>query len=109
MTTFITYNDVCDKATKSKQQRLLSTFHKQKKFAAAFQLIFKFTNPTMSKLILNNWEKAIESEIKNCKNLNIIDDEEAYQIKRISLKELTTIANIGKYSINILKLLRSEF
>lgn len=99
---FITYKDVCDKAQTTKDQTILKKFHEQKNFAAAFQLIFKFKNPRMASLILNNWERAIEEEILACED--IIDSEETYQIKRINLKELTIMANIGKYSVNTLKM-----
>tara|TARA_Y100001936_G_scaffold135436_1_gene132272 strand:+ start:517 stop:1050 length:534 start_codon:yes stop_codon:yes gene_type:complete len=101
-TLFITYKDVCERAQKSTDQTILQKFHEQKNFAAAFQLIFKFKNPRMASLILNNWEKAIEEEIWACEDL--IDSEETYQIKRINLKELTVMANVGRYSINKLKM-----
>ena len=45
--------------------------------------------------MLNNWEKAIENEICTCEEF--VNSEETYQIKRINLKEITTIVNIGKY------------
>tara|TARA_B100000900_G_scaffold330933_1_gene291525 strand:- start:225 stop:740 length:516 start_codon:yes stop_codon:yes gene_type:complete len=99
---FITYKDVCEKAHTTTDQKILERLHKQKKFAAAFQLIFKFKNPRMASLILHNWEKAIEEEIWACEDF--VDSEETYQIKRINLKELTVMANIGRYSVNSLKM-----
>ena len=67
---FITYKDVCDKAQTNNDQTILKKFHKQKNFAAAFQLIFNFKNPRMASLILDNWERAIEEEILACEEQN---------------------------------------
>lgn len=98
---FIRYQDVCKKV---KEDESLKNLYSQKKFKDAFQLIFNFKDKKMVDILLDNWDNAILSEIKNCKNLDMIDKQEEYQIKRISLKELTVIANIGKYSIKKLKM-----
>ena len=103
-TLFITYQDVCKKIQEKKEYFKLEGLHKQKNFAAAFQLIFKFKDYKLASILLNNWEEAIIAEIKNCENFDLITDKEAYQIKRISLKELTTIANLGKYCVTTLKM-----
>tara|TARA_X000000368_G_C22920232_1_gene662704 strand:+ start:336 stop:866 length:531 start_codon:yes stop_codon:yes gene_type:complete len=103
-TLFITYQDVCKTIREKKEQSKLEGLHKQKNFDAAFQLIFKFKDYKMAGILLNNWEEAIIAEIKNCENFNLITDKESYQIKRISLKELTTIANLGRYCVETLKM-----
>ena len=103
-TLFITYQDVCEKIREKKEYSKLEGLHKQKNFKAAFQLIFKFKDYKMAGILLNNWEEAIIAEIKNCENCDLITDKEAYQIKRISLKELTTIANLGRYCVTTLKM-----
>ena len=101
---FITYKDVCKKATKQKEKNILEGLHKQKKFKEAFNLIFKFTDISMADVLLHNWENAIKAEVKNCDECDLITEKEAYQIERISLKELTVIANLGKYCITNLKM-----
>ena len=103
-TLFITYQDVCDKIRERKEYSKLEGLHKQKNFEAAFNLIFKFKDYKMAGILLNNWNEAIKEEIKFCNECDMIDDEEAYQIKRISLKELTTIANLGRYCVTKLKM-----
>ena len=100
---FITYKDVCKTANVNKGE-VLRTLHSQKKFREAFQLIFKFEDKKMVDILLNNWDDAINGEIKNCKNCNLIDKQEEYQIKRITLKELTIMVNIGKYTIKNLRM-----
>lgn len=100
---FITYKDVC-KIANVKNEKVLKKLYSQKKFKDAFQLIFNFKDKKMVDILLNNWDKAINGEIKNCKNFDLIDKQEEHQIKRITLEELTVIANIGKYSIKKLKM-----
>ena len=102
-TLFIRYGDVCKLANVNKE-KVLKKLHSQKKFSEAFQLIFNFKEKNMVYILLNNWDEAINSEIKNCKNVNLINKQEEYQIKRITLKELTIMANIGKYTIKTLKM-----
>jgi len=96
---FIRYQDVCKKVNKDES---LKKLYSQKKFKEVFQLIFNFKDKKMVDILLNNWEKAIEDEIDACEDF--VESEEKYQIKRINLKELTIMANIGKYSINNLKM-----
>ena len=103
-TLFITYQDVCTATRERKKQRKLETLYTQKDFINAFHLIFKFKNPLLAEILLCNWEDAIKAEIKNCEYINLIDEVEAFQIKRITLKELTTIANIGNYALTTLKM-----
>ena len=100
-TLFITYSDVCSKIA---EKNKLKEFHSQRKFTDVFQLVFKFDERQVAEIILQNWEKAICSEIKNCNNFNLINEAEAYQIKRITLQELTVIVNLGKYAKNTLKM-----
>ena len=103
-TLFITYQDVCIATREQKTLRKLETLYKQKDFINAFNLIFEFKSPSLAKILLCNWEDAIKEEIECCKECNLIDDKEEFQIKRITLKELTTIANIGNYALNTLKM-----
>ena len=102
-TLFIRYKDVCKLANLNKE-KVLKKLHSQKKFEEVFQLIFNFKDKKMVNILLNNWDDAISGEIKNCKNFDLINQQEEYQIKRITLEELTIIANLGKYTINILKM-----
>jgi len=102
-TLFIRYKDVCKLANLNKE-KVLKKLHSQKKFEEVFQLIFNFKDKKMVNILLNNWDDAIRGEIKNCKNFDLINQQEEYQIKRITLEELTIIANLGKYTINILKM-----
>jgi|TARA_B110000971_G_scaffold216575_2_gene251825 hypothetical protein len=102
-TLFIRYKDVC-KLANLKNVGVLKKLHSQKKFKKAFQLIFNFKDKKTVDILLNNWDVAINGEIKNCKNVDLINNQEEYQIKRITLVELTIIANLGKYTINILKM-----
>lgn len=102
-TLFITYKDVCKIATVN-NEKVLKKLYSHKKFKDAFQLIFNFKDKKMVDILLNNWDKAINGEIKNCKNFDLIDKQEEYQIKRITLEELTIMANIGKYTIKNLKM-----
>ena len=103
-TLFISYQDVCEKIRGEREYSKLEGLHKQKKFEAAFHLIFKFKDYKMAGILLSNWEEAIKEEVKCCSECDIINDEEAYQIERISLKELTVIANLGKYCVTNLKM-----
>jgi hypothetical protein len=91
---YINYIDVMESAK-------VDDFYKQSNFKEVFSLIFKFKENTASELMLKNWSGLIKDEILNCKRSSI---EEQYQIKRISLKELTVIANLGKYSVDTLKM-----
>ena len=104
MTTFITYDAVCAEAAENKENKKIRKFYQQKNFKDTFKLIFGFKEPYMAEILLNNWNYAIKTEIKNAKFNNTINDREGYELERITLKELTTIANVGKYAINILKM-----
>ena len=104
MTTFISYDDVCEQAAEERSNKKIRRFYEQKNFKEAFKLIFGFKEPYMAEILLNNWEYAIKAEIKNAKFNNMINDREGYELERITLKELTTIANLGKYSVNVLKM-----
>ena len=102
-TLFIRYKDVCNLANLN-NGKVLKKLHSQKKFKEAFQLIFNFKDKKMLDILLNNWDDAIIGEIKNCKNFDLVNKQEEYQIKRITLEELTIMANIGKYTITSLKM-----
>ena len=104
MTTFITYDAVCAEAAENKANKKIRKFYQQKNFKEAFKLIFGFKEPYMAEILLNNWNYAIKAEIKNAKFNNMINDREGYELERITLKELTTIANLGKYAVDILKM-----
>ena len=79
-------------------------FYKQSNFKSAFQLIIMFKANNAAEIMLGNWTEIIKDEILNCKQQKRIIQEEEYQIERISLKELTAIANLGKYSLEKLKM-----
>jgi len=104
MTTFISYNDVCEQAAEERSNKKIRKFYEQKNFKEAFKLIFGFKEPYMAEILLNNWNYAIKAEIKNAKFNNMINDREGYELERITLKELTTIVNLGKYSVKVLKM-----
>ena len=102
---YVRYKDVVKATSNSKNKtKNVKAFYKNKEFIDVFEKIFKF-NGKKDILItmLNNWEKAIENEIGLCKEF--VNCEETYQIKRINLKEITTIVNIGKYSMIKLNLI----
>ena len=88
-TLFISYQDVCKKIREKKEYSKLEGLHKQKNFEAVFNLIFKFKDYKMAGILLDNWDEAIKEEIKICDECDIITDKEAYQLERISLKDLT--------------------
>ena len=90
MISYINYNDVMNSAK-------VDDFYKQSNFKSAFQLIFKFEDRNDAKIMLSNWSDIIKDEILN--RGETIIEEEKYQIERISLKELTIMANLGKYSM----------
>ena len=103
MTTFINYSDVCAKAASDRPNKKIKKFYEQRNFIEAFKLIFGLQSH-MTEILLNNWNDAIKSEIKNGKYNNMINDREGYELERITLKELTTIANVGKYAVRTLKM-----
>ena len=97
MTSYINYVDVMKCAK-------VDNFYKQSDFKLAFQLIFRFKDENATEIMLENWSEIIKDEILNCKQQKRIIREEEYQIERIFLKELTAIANLGKYSLEKLKM-----
>ena len=101
---YLDYNDVI-KATKKPNTKNIDNFYKNNEFIEIFQRVFKFTNKGDLIKMLNNWDENIKEDIELCEKLNRIEKQEIYEIKRLTLKEMTTIINIGKYSILKLKLL----
>ena len=55
--------------------------------------------------MLNNWDENIKENEIWVVFQNFINSEETYEIKRLNLKDITTIVNIGKYSIKKLNLI----
>lgn len=101
---YLDYNDVI-KATKNPNTKNIDNFYKNNEFIEIFQRVFKFRNKGDLIEMLNNWDENIKEDIELCEKLNRIEKQEIYEIKRLTLKEMTTIINIGKYSILKLKLL----
>lgn len=101
---YLDYNDVI-KATKKPNTKNIDNFYKNNEFIEIFQRVFKFRNKEDLIKMLNNWDENIKEDIELCEKLNRIQKQEIYEIKRLTLKEMTTIINIGKYSILKLKLL----
>ena len=101
---YLNYNDVI-KATKYPNTKNIDNFYKNNEFIEIFQRVFRFENKKNLVNMLNNWDENIKEDIEVCEKLNRIEKQEIYEIKRLTLKEMTTIINIGKYSIIKLKLL----
>jgi len=103
---YIQYKDVV-KATKNskKKTKNIETFYKNEEFIDIFQKIFQFKKKKDLIRILNNWDENIKEDIKNCLSVERVIKKEIYEIKRLTLKEITTIINIGKYAIKKLNLI----
>lgn len=101
---YLDYKDVI-KATKKPNTKNIDNFYKNNEFIDIFQSVFRFENKKNLVDMLNNWDENIKEDIELCEKLNRIEKQEIYEIKRLTLKEMTTIINIGKYSIMKLKLL----
>ena len=98
--TYITYDDVI----KATNEKTLSPkkFYKQEKFKGTFKNTFNFKDIKIIDLMLNNWNNAIKEEIEL--NEDFVSKIEQSQIKRLSLREMTKIINIGKYATEKLKM-----
>lgn len=104
---YIQYNDVV-KATKNskKKTKNTETFYKSDEFIGIFEKIFGFKGKQDILItMLNNWDNNIREDIENCLSVERVIKKEIYEIKRLTLKEITTIINIGKYSIKKLNLI----
>jgi len=103
---YIQYKDVV-KATKNskKKTKNIETFYKNEEFIDIFQKIFQFKKKKDLIRILNNWDNNIREDIENCLSVKRVIKKEIYEIKRLTLKEITTIINIGKYAIKKLNLI----
>ena len=103
---YIQYKDVV-KATKNskKKTKNIETFYKNEEFIDIFQKIFQFKKKKDLIKKLNNWDENIKEDIKNCLSVERVIKKEIYEIKRLTLKEITTIINIGKYAIKKLNLI----
>ena len=99
---YLKFRDVIKAINKNNTKRNTQNFYKQEEYTSTFAQIFCFKDKKILEIMLNKWEKAIKDEIYNCKDF--IDGSEEYQIKRLSLQEMTKIINIGKYAINVLKM-----
>jgi len=98
--TYINYDDVI-KAT-NKQTLSPKKFYKQEKFKSTFKNTFNFKDIKIIDLMLNNWNNAIKEEIELTEDF--VSKIEQSQIKRLSLREMTKIINIGKYATEKLKM-----
>ena len=104
---YIQYKDVV-KATKNskKKTKNTETFYKSDEFIGIFEKIFGFKGKQDILItMLNNWDNNIREDIENCLSVERVIKKEIYEIKRLTLKEITTIINIGKYSIKKLNLI----
>jgi hypothetical protein len=103
---YIQYKDVV-KATKNskKKTKNIETFYKNEEFIDIFQKIFQFKKKKDLIRILNNWDENIKEEIESGSYFKRVINKEIYEIKRLTLKEITTIINIGKYAIKKLNLI----
>tara|TARA_B100000902_G_scaffold385306_1_gene426505 strand:+ start:663 stop:1193 length:531 start_codon:yes stop_codon:yes gene_type:complete len=104
---YIQYKDVV-KATKNskKKTKNTETFYKSDEFIGIFEKIFGFKGKQDILItMLNNWDNNIREDIENCLSVERVIKKEIYEIKRLTLKEITTIINIGKYAIKKLNLI----
>lgn len=104
---YIQYKDVV-KATKNskKKTKNTETFYKSDEFIGIFEKIFEFKGKQDILItMLNNWDNNIREDIENCLSVERVIKKEIYEIKRLTLKEITTIINIGKYAIKKLNLI----
>ena len=103
---YIQYKDVVKATLDSKKKtKNVETFYKNEEFIDIFQKIFQFKKKKDLIRILNNWDENIKEDIKNCLSVERVIKKEIYEIKRLTLKEITTIINIGKYAIKKLNLI----
>jgi len=101
---YIKYNDVI-KATNNPKTKTITNFYKNNEFIEIFQKIFQFKKKDDLIICLNNWDENIKEEIEMGYLIKRIINKEIYEIKRLTLREMTTIINIGKYSIFKLNLI----
>ena len=104
---YINYNDVVKAIEKSENKtKNIQDFYKNNEFLDIFENIFKFNGKKQILIkMLKDWDKNIKKEIKLPIKSKKMSNNEIFEIYRLSLKEITTIANIGKFSINKLNLL----
>ena len=104
---YIQYKNVVKATINSKNQtKNVEKFYKNKEFVDIFEKIFEFKGKEDILItMLNNWDNNIRKDIKNCLSVKRVIKEEIYEIKRLSLKEITTIINVGKYAIKKLNLI----
>lgn len=100
---YINYKDVIIEANKGNCTKNLTNFYKHKEFINTFQIVFGFDDKVILEKMLKKWNNVIRADVKNCEKNNLIILREKYEIKRLSLRELTKIINIGKYTKHILK------
>ena len=104
---YIQYKDVV-KATKNskKKTKNTETFYKNDEFIGIFEKIFGFKGKQDILItMLNNWDENIKEEIESMSYFKRVINKEIYEIKRLTLKEITTIINVGKYAIKKLNLI----
>lgn len=103
---YIQYKDVVKATLNSKKKtKNVETFYKNEEFIDIFQKIFEFKKKKDLIRILNNWDENIKEEIESGSYFKRVINKEIYEIKRLTLKEITTIINIGKYAIKKLNLI----
>tara|TARA_B100001250_G_scaffold381104_1_gene373124 strand:- start:40 stop:567 length:528 start_codon:yes stop_codon:yes gene_type:complete len=100
--TYINYGDVIKATNENKSTRSPKKFYKWDEFKDTLKKIFKFKDEDILEFMINNWDSAINDEIELTEGC--VSEIEQLQIKQLSLREVTKIANIGQYAITRLKM-----
>ena len=100
--TYINYRDVIKATVDNKSSRSIKKFYKWDEFKDTLKKIFNFKDEDILEFMVNNWDSAINDEIELMEDG--VSEIEQLQIKQLSLREVTKIANIGKYATTALKM-----
>jgi hypothetical protein len=100
--TYIKYDDVIKATFDNKSSRSIKKFYKWDEFKDTLKKIFNFKDDDILEFMVNNWDSAINDEIELMEDG--VSEMEQLQIKQLSLREVTKIANIGKYATTTLKM-----
>ncbi len=100
--TYINYCDVIKATNENKSTRSPKKFYMWDEFKDTLKKIFKFKDENILEFMINNWDSAINDEIELTEGC--VSELEQLQIKQLSLREVTKIANIGQYAITRLKM-----
>ena len=77
---YLKFRDVIKAINKNNTKRNTQKFYKQEDYISTFEQIFCFKDKKNLEIIFKKWEKTIKNEINYCKDLNLIDTSEEYQI-----------------------------